>query len=488
MINYSNVNDLMFPGLPLANERTFVLSSAKSIHNGTVPTISIPKSFSDSNDYLRHLAHEGMANRYGSLIPKEVKKRINQELSLIEKKNLANYILFVWDAMKTARETLDRCLIIGLHGQFLCSMVNYMLNITSINPIEHHLPFEMFLNESRQGIPNICIDVDENCKEKVIDLLKKKYGNQMAPLFYEHTRRSDGQKVRKFYYSQWAIAERNLDDLMPMCEVYDEKREEQVHCPIFSRSQRNEIFEKGAMIQSIMSWRPLSTINRMLRKVKPQCSNVERQKFLDDIPLDDPATMELFRQGDTEDIDFFEDENMRKDLAKLQPESWTDLLVLISLRGSADNNVLLRQEFIRRKRSGEYINYPIPVMAEVLDETGGLLLYKEQLILLAYKLGSLSLFDAYTLSTAMQRLRRDRDLVMNHYLPLFIQGGGEQGYPQELLEQIYTSWWQHGGFARIWSKGSDIGLALMAYQMAYLKVHYPKEWAELQILKAIFHR
>lgn len=77
---------------------------------------------------------------------------------------------------------------------------------------------------------------------------------------------------------------------------------------------------------------------------------------------------------------------------------------------------------------------------------------------------------------------------MNHYLPLFIKGGCEQGYPQELLEQIFTSWWQHAGFAKTWSKGSDMGLVMMAYQMAYLKAHYTKEWTELQILKAIFHR
>lgn len=488
MINFSNVNDLMFPGLPLIKEGTSVIPSIKISHNETVPTPSIPHGFADANAYLRHLVHEGAINRFGCQIPKEVKERLNQELSLIEKKGIANYILFVWDAMKTARESLDKCLIIGLHGQFLCSMVNYVLNITSVNPIVHHLPFEMFLNDARRGIPNICIDVDEDSKEKFIALMKKKYGDMMAPLFYERTRRSDGLKVKTFHYDQWAIAERNLNELMPMCEVYDEKRKEPVLCPIFSKSQRNELYEKGTMIQTIIEWRELTTINRMVRKINPQWPNVDRQKFLDAIPLDDPATMDLFRQGDTEDIYYFESEDMRKVLTDMQPNSWMDLVALASLRGSSDENVQLRHEFIRRKRSGEYINYPIPAMAEVLDETCGLLLYKEQFILLAHQLGNLSLFEAYTLSSAMQRLRRDRDLVMDHYLPLFIKGGSEKGYPQELLEQIFTSWWQHGGFAKIWSKGSDMGLAMMAYQMAYLKVHYPKEWTEQQILKAIFRR
>jgi DNA polymerase-3 subunit alpha len=488
MISFSNVNDLMFPGLPLAKEGAPVWSSINVTHNETVPTPSIPQGFVDSNDYLRHLVQKGTINRFGPLIPQNVKERINQELSLIEKKGVADYILFVLDAMESARKSLENCLIIGLHGQFLCSMVNYVLNITSINPIDHHLPFEMFLNESRRGIPNICIDVDEDSKEKFIALMKKKYGNRIAPLFYEHTKKSDGHKERRFFYDQWAIAERNLNELMPICEVYDEKRKEQVLCPQFGRSQRTEIHEKGAMVQSIISWRHLSTINRILRKIAPQWSNVERQKFLDAIPLDDPATMEVFRQGNTEDIFLFDGEDMRKYLTDIQPNSWMDLLVLNSLRGSDAYNTSLRQELIFRKKEGEAINYSIPAMAKVLDETCGLLLYKEQLILLAHKLGNLPLSEAYTLSSAMQRLRRDRDLVMNHYLPLFIKGGCEQGYPQKLLEQIFTSWWQHGGFAKIWSKSSDMGLVLTAYQMAYLKVHYSKEWTEQQILKAIFHR
>ena len=488
MISFSNVNDLMFPGLPLLSDEPRLMTLKPVSHNETVPTPSIPQGFADSNAYLRHLVHEGAINRFGSLISKEVKERLDKELSFIEKKGITNYILFVWDVMKTARESIDKCLITALHGQFLCSMVNYVLNITPINPVDHHIPFEEFLNDARQGIPNICIDVNEDSKENFITLMKKRYGNRIAPLYYEQTRRSDGMKVKKFFYDQWAIAERNLDELMPMCEVYDENRKEQVLCPTISKSQRKEIFEKGAMIQTVMDWRSLTTINRMMRKIEPHWSNVDRQKFLDAIPLDDPATMDLFRKGDTDDIYFFEEEDMSKELIKLQPDSWMDLLVLFTLRGSADNNSQLRQEFIRRKRSGEYINYPIPAMAEILDETYGILLHREQFILLAHKLGNLSLSDAKLLSTAMCRVRRDHDLVMNHYLPIFIEGGREKGYSQDLLEQIYTSWWQHGGFARIFSKCSNLGYVLMAYQMAYLKVHYPEEWTELQILKAIFHR
>ena len=490
MINFSNVNDLMFPGLPVLSEEPRILTSKpiSVCHNETVPTPSIPQGFADSNAYLRHLVHEGAINRFGCPIPKEVEERLNQELSLIEKKGFANYIIFVWDAMKSARESLDKCLITVLHNYALCSMVNYVLNITSINPITHHLPFEMFVNDATKGIPDICIDVDEDSKEKFIALMKEKYGNRMVPLFYEHKRKSDGQYVKNFFYSKWTIAERNIDELMPMCEAYDEKREEHIHCPIFSRDQWYEIFERGAAIQTIMSWRALTTINRMVRKIEPHWSNVDRQKFLDAIPLDDPATMDLFRKGDTEDIYYFESEDMRKVLTDMQPSSWMDLVVLVSLSGSSDEKAQLRHEFFRRKRSGEYINYPIPAMADVLDETYGILLYREQLIHLAHKLGNLSLFDARAMSFAMCRLRRDHDLVMNHYLPMFVKGGCEKGYPQDLLEQIFTSWWQHGSFSKIFSKCHDTGLAMTAYQMAYLKAHYPTEWTELQILKAIFHR
>ena len=88
----------------------------------------------------------------------------------------------------------------------------------------------------------------------------------------------------------------------------------------------------------------------------------------------------------------------------------------------------------------------------------------------------------------MGRVRRDYDLVMDHYLPMFIEGGCEKGYPKDLLEQLFTTWWQFGGYAKIFPKTSDMGLILASYRMAYLKVHYPKEWTEQQILINIFSR
>ena len=104
MISFSNVNDLMFPGLPLAKEGTPVWSSINVTHNETVPTPSIPQGFADSNAYLRHLVNKGAINHYGCMVPKDVEKRINHELSIIEQKGLADYILFIKDSMKTARE------------------------------------------------------------------------------------------------------------------------------------------------------------------------------------------------------------------------------------------------------------------------------------------------------------------------------------------------------------------------------------------------
>ena len=491
MLDLSSMNDLMFPGLPPVNNEHRFVTASKTIHNETVPTPSIPQGFADSNAYLRHLVNKGAINHYGCMVPKDVKERINHELSIIEQKGLADYILFIKDSMKTARESLKSCLILCLKGRALCCMVNYLLDITTINPIEHHLPFETFVNETTIGIPNICMDVNREHANGFINLMKKKYGNLMAPLFFEHERKADGQKRRMIHYDQWAIANKSIESLMPMCEVYDEKRGENVLCPIYSKSgeMREHIYERGAMIQSTMDWRPLSTINKMLDKIKPDSSNADKLRILKEIPIDDPTTMNLFRTGDTEDIYLFATPDMREHLISLHPDTLMDLMTLNALHTPSHRNTPLLLEFFRRKKSGKVINYPIPEMAEVLDETYGLLLYPEQLMLLAHKLGNLPLSDAYTLSISMSRIRRDRDLVMNHYQPLFIMGGCEKGHSKDLLEQIFTSWWQYGGFAKIFPKCVDFGLIQMSYQIAYLKTHYPKEWAELHILKNIFtHR
>lgn len=490
MSEYANLNDLMFSDLPPVNNEYRLTTALKTIHNETAPTPSLPDGFADSNAYLRHLVNKGAINHYGCMVPKDVKERINHELSIIEQKGLADYILFIKNSMKTVRESLDSCLIFSLKGRALCSMVNYLLDITIVNPIEHHLPFEMFVNETTMGIPNICMDVDSEHAHGFINLMKKKYGNQMAPLFFEYERKADGLKRRMIHYDQWAIANRSIDSLMSMCEVYDEKRGENVLCPIYSKrgEMREHLYERGAMVQSTMDWRPFSTLNQMLDKIKPHSSNADKLKMLKEIPIGDPATMDLFRTGDTEDIYLFDAPDMCEHLISLHPDTLMDLMTLNALHTPSHRNTPLLQEFLRRKKSGEVINCPIPEMAEVLDETYGILLYPEQLMLLAHKLGNLPLSDAYTLSISMSRIRRDCDLVMNHYQPLFIKGGCEKGYSKDLLEQIFTSWWQHGGFAKIWCKSSDIGLILMAYQMAYLKAHYTKEWIEQQIFKAIFHR
>jgi DNA polymerase-3 subunit alpha len=488
MSEFTNLNDLMFPGLPpVSNERRFATAS-KTIHNETVPTPSLPDGFTNSNDYLRYLVIEGACNHYGCMTPKDVKERINHELSIIEKKGLADYILFIWDSMRTARESLKSCLVLSLKGRALCSMVNYLLDITSINPIEHHLPFEMFVDETANYIPNISMDVDSDNSNEFINLMEKKYGNQIAPLFFEYKKKTDGQKRRKIHHDQWAIANRDIANVLPMCEVYDEKRSENVLCPIYSKHDRMKIYEKDAMIQSIMNWSPLSTLNRMLNKIKPHSSNADKLRFLKEIPLDDPATMDLFRTGDTEDIYLFDAPDIREHLVNLHPDTLMDLVTLNSLSAPSKRNTPLLQEFLRRKKAGEVIHYPIPEMAEVLDETYGLLLYPEQLMLLAHKLGNFSLSDAYTLSISMGRIVRNHDLVMNHYLPMFIKGGFEKGFPKDLLEQLFTLWWQYGGFAKIFPKCSDMGLVLTSYQLAYLKAHYSKEWTELQILKNIFRR
>ena len=478
MSEFTNLNDLMFPGLPPVNNECRLTTARQTIHNETAPTPSLPEDFSDSYSYLRHLVYKEAANHYGSLIPKDVEERINMELSVFEKKKLADYILFIWDSMKTARESLKSCLIFNKQGSISCSMVAYLLNITFINPLKYHFPFEMFVNESKQGLPYICIDVDTNSKMDFVALLKKKYGNRMASIYHQ-----DSNHEKTISICEWAIANKSIESLMPTCKMYDKKRDIVVLCP---DCDMDKVREYGAIVQTILDWKPLSTINKTLDLIK--IKNEDKLKFLNDIPMNDVATMDVFRNGDTEDIYLFDKEYMRENLVKLCPDTWTEIVLLLSLRGKDDDAQLL-QEYIRRKNAGEVINYPIPEMAEVLDETYGLLLFREQFIRLAHKLGNLSLSDACTLSLAMGRhFRRNQDVVMNKFLPLFLKGGCEKGYPQNLLEQIYTTWWQYGGFTQSINKYWDMGITLTAYQLAYLKTHYPKEWTEQQILTNIFRR
>ena len=212
---------------------------------------------------------------------------------------------------------------------------------------------------------------------------------------------------------------------------------------------------------------------KTLSQQKSICETIKSTKGVDidieKIPVDDPKTLELFRQGNTEDIFQFESLNERNFLRKLHPNRFEDLVLLNSMYrpGPMDKLPLL----ISRKNGKRKIKYVLPCMERYLQETYGTLVYQEQLMLLSQEIAGFSKGESDTLRRAICRWNQDRLSVLK---PQFMEGGIKNGYKKRSLEKIWKEWEDNGPYT--FNKSHAVCYTWLAYQMAYLKANYPEEF------------
>ena len=149
-------------------------------YHETVPCPPIPAEFESPMAYLRHLAHEGLLQRFGSSPSAAATERMNRELDLIEKKGWQDYFLFIWDLIKTAQDTIPSFLSVSCQGYASYSFVNYLLQITLVNPLDFHLPEVSFMRNTLNVFPNIPLLINETCYPDFLNMMKQKYGRQVA--------------------------------------------------------------------------------------------------------------------------------------------------------------------------------------------------------------------------------------------------------------------------------------------------------------------
>ena len=359
--------------------------------------LAVNKDFSDSLSRLRHMAEEGARQRYDGTVPASVSERISMELDVIGKRGWEGCFISTSEVLGDARQSLPICLPGPGFGSAACSMVNYVLGITQIDPLKYNLPFERFASENMACCPDMMIEVDDD----------------------------------------------SLEDLQRMTEEKD--------CGI-----------------RVSGSRPLSIISRILDEPNLGIDGADKQAFLSSIPLDDEPTLELFRRGDTDGIHLFDSPGIREHLKNIKPDNFLELAAINAMYRPCVVGQL--PEYTRRKQEGKLTEYAIPEMAEVLDETYGLLIYQEQIIQLAKSVGGMNTEEADALRLAISR--RDGSEMHDRFLPLFIKGGRGNGYSEKRLKQIFSSWWEYGAYTFL--KSHTLCKTLICYQMAYLKVHYPE--------------
>ncbi|RGI31768.1 DNA polymerase III subunit alpha [Melissococcus sp. OM08-11BH] len=502
----------------LSNIETIVSSIDLQIplQQKLLPSFPVPNN-EKADTYLRRLCQEGLSCRLNGQVNETYQARLNMELDVIHEMGYDDYFLIVWDVMKYAR---DHHIVTACRGSAAGSLVSYVLQITNVDPIQYQLLFERFLNKERYTMPDIDMDIPDNRREELLQYVNHKYGKnrvaQIATFGTLAAKMAVRDVSRVFGLSQneankWANAIPK-DLKITLSEAYDKSktlRELVGHSYknklLFDTAKRieglprhvsthaagvvisdqdltnliplqegnngipltqfamGEVEEIGLLKMDFLGLRNLSIIGNALSSIEYQTG---RPLSLEDIPLDDDKTLELFRQGNTVGVFQFESKGIKNVLRKLGPTSIEDIASVNALyRPGPMENI---ETFVKRKKGIEAIHYPHDSLKDILGYTYGVIVYQEQVMQVASKMAGFSLGEADILRRAISKKSKD---VLDTEREHFVSGAVGQGYTKDVAMQVYDYIERFANYG--FNRSHAVVYSVIAYQMAYLKVHYP---------------
>lgn len=498
------------------------------------PHFEVPASYT-LDSYFEHVTREGFARRMESLRNlheqgrlrhslAEYEQRLAREIGIIQQMQFSGYFLIVWDFIRYARE---RNIPVGPgRGSAAGSVVSYALGITDLDPLQHELLFERFLNPERISMPDIDIDFCMNRRGEVIDYVTHKYGrDNVAQIITFGTMAAkaaikdvgramdipytDVDRIAKMVPTQLNITlDQALKDSPPLQQAYESDaqiralldtarkleglvRNAGVHAagvvisprPLIElvplhRTKNDEIVtafdmvavEKLGLLK--MDFLGLTTLTILDDAVKLIAQTRGEKITLEDIPLTDEETYKkVFYTGLTSGVFQFESHGMRDVLRRYQPNTIGDLTALNALYRPGPIQGGMIDDFIERKHGRRKVEYELPELKQVLEETLGVIVYQEQVMQIANRLAGYSLGEADLLRRAMGKKKAEE---MAQQRERFVEGAIQRGYPQKKIEKIFDLMAQFAGYG--FNKSHSAAYALLAYQTAYLKTHYPVEF------------
>jgi DNA polymerase III subunit alpha len=498
------------------------------------PQFEVPAGYS-LPDYFEHVTREGFARRLEMLRElqavgrlkhslAEYEQRLSREIDIIRQMQYAGYFLIVWDFIRYAKE---RNIPVGPgRGSAAGALVAYALSITDIDPLQNGLLFERFLNPERISLPDIDIDFCMNRRGEVIDYVTQKYGrDQVAQIITFGTMAAkaaikdsgramdipyaDVDRIGKMIPATLNITlEQALKDSPQLAAAYENEpqtkelidtakrleglvRNSGVHAAgvviapqpltdlvplhrtkndeIVTAYDMNAVEKLGLLKMDFLGLTTLTIIDDALRLIEQtRGERIDLQK----LALDDGETYEkVFHTGLTSGVFQFESHGMRDVLRQYKPTCVEDLTALNSLYRPGPLQGGMIADFVERKWGRKKIEYPLPELQPLLEETFGVIVYQEQVMQIANRLAGYSLGEADLLRRAMGKkdpegMARQRDR--------FVRGAVERGFPQKKIEKIFDLMEQFAGYG--FNKSHSAAYALLAYQTAYLKTHYPVEF------------
>ena len=520
----------LFPGYPEAADNTVKIAERCNVEFkfGTyhLPEFTPPEGYT-AREYLRKLCMEGFERLYGE--NEAVLERLDYELDMIERMGFTDYFLIVADFIRYAKE---QDIPVGPgRGSAAGSVVSYCLGITKVDPIQYGLYFERFLNPERVSMPDIDIDFCERRRGEVIDYVKRKYGEDhvaqiitfntlkaknavrnvakaMGLSFVEESalareipnvlniRLKDAlpaskrlremyesdERVRKVIDTAMAIEDMPKDSGTHAAGVVITKKPVMEYVPLALSKKDNSIAtqftmttleELGLLKMDFLGLRNLTIIRDAeiaIRRREPGFS-------IDSIPLDDEKTFAMLAAGQTAGVFQLESAGMTGVCVGLAPKSIEDITAIIALYRPGPMDSIPR--FLENNKHPEKITYKHPILEPILRVTYGCIVYQEQVIEIFRKMAGFSLGQADMIRRAMSKkkqkeIERERRAFIEGDPERGIPGCMKNGIPARIAAEIYDDILDFANYA--FNKSHAVSYALVSYQTAYLKCHYPREY------------
>ena len=525
---------LAFPGLEDAVQRSQEIADQIDIDldlgRRHFPVYALPENETPEK-YLRALCLQGLHKRYrespdrwtdGSLTS-EVLDRLDRELGVIHKLGFANYFLMVWDFVRYARENEIPC---TARGSGVGSLVCYALYMSHVCPIRYDLLFERFLDENRLEAPDIDIDFCKQRRGEVIQYVKQKYGEAnvaqigtfgtlaaraairdvgramslsiprvdqivaMVPDSLGITLREALEKsneLRAAYEGDGEVRElldlamkveglaRNVGTHAAAVVIADQPLTEYVplgrvqgKSDIITQWAMKEVEAAGLLKMDFLGLRNLTILSecqRLIEQTTGEC--IDPHQF----PLDDRETFALLCRGETKGIFQLESAGIRDLLQKMKPDDFRDIIATNALYRPGPLEGGMVDSYVAIKHGQKSASYPHPAIQDVLEETHGVMVYQEQVMRMLNRLGDISLSDAYTCIKAISKKTLQ---TIAKYQEQFIEGATSKGLARQEALDLFELIEKFAGYG--FNKSHSTAYALIAYQTAYLKAHYPVEF------------
>ncbi len=519
----------LFPDYPDAIDNTGKIAEMCNVEftfgKYHLPEFKLPEGY-DSFSYLKKLCKEGYAERYGEGKP-EYRDQLKYEQDMIEKMGFTDYFLIVSDFVRYAKS-------VGIpvgpgRGSAAGSMVSYCLHITDIDPMQYALYFERFLNPERVSMPDIDMDFGDTRRGEVVDYVRRKYGDDhvaqivtFGTMAARGVIRDVGRALNMTYAECDVIAKlipsalhMTLDEALRLSKELRDKYEQDervkrlidtakalegmprhasTHAagvvitkdPVVSYVPlaRNDetivcqytmvtLEELGLLKMDFLGLRNLTILDDAVKMIQRK----DKRFTLDAIPDNDPETYEMLQQGRTSGVFQLESAGMTGVCVGLKPTTVEDLTAIIALYRPGPMDSIPR--FIASKHDPKLVTYMHPSLEPILSVTYGCIVYQEQVIEIFRRLAGYSLGQADMIRRAMSKkkakdVEKERKTFVHGDPDRGIKGCIANGIPEQTAEAIYQDIYDFANYA--FNKAHAVSYAVVAYQTAYCKRHYFKEY------------